>query len=155
MKRLNQHIARSIQPVPNPLITIPGLGPVITAGLLAEIVDISRFPEHKHLAQYCGISWTKRSSGAFVSQNTRLTKVGNPYARYYFVQGADKMRQYNLDYKAFYWRKFNEVSAHQHKRALVLTARKLVRLVHALLTQNTPYVRPQTTPDPEEADLLQ
>jgi transposase len=155
MKRLDQHIARCIEPVPNPIITVKGLGPVITAGLLAEIVDISRFPEHKHLAQYFGISWSKRSSGGFVSQNTRMTKVGNPYGRYYFVMGADKLRQFNLEYKAFYRRKYDEVSKHQHKRALVLTARKLVRLVHALLTKNVPYVRPRMTVDPEEADLLQ
>jgi transposase len=155
MKRLDQHIAHCIEPVPNPIITVKGLGPVITAGLLAEIVDISRFPEHKHLAQYFGISWSKHSSGGFVSQNTRMTKVGNPYGRYYFILGADKLRQFNLEYKAFYRRKYNEVSRHQHKRALVLTARKLVRLVHALLTKNVPYVRPQTTVDPEEADLLQ
>jgi hypothetical protein len=144
IKRLEQHIARIIGPVPNPIITVPGLGPVITAGLLAEIVDVSRFPEHKHLAQYFGITWERRSTGNFVSQNTRLTKVGNPYGRYYFIQGADKTRQYNLEYKAFYWRKYNEVSKYQHKRALVLTARKLVRLVHALLTKNEPYVRPRT-----------
>ena len=155
MKRLDQQISRSIEPVPNPIITVKGLGPVITAGLLAEIVDISRFPEHKHLAQYSGISWTKRASGGFVSENTRMTKVGSPHARYYFVMGADKMRLFNLEYKAFYWRKYNEVSTHQHKRALVLTARKLVRLVHALLTKNVPYVRPRTTVVLEEADLLQ
>ncbi len=155
MKRLDQQITRCIEPIPNPLITVKGLGPVITAGLLAEIVDISRFPEHKHLAQYFGISWAKRSSAGFVSQNTRMTKVGNPYGRYYFVIGADKLRQFNLEYKAFYRRKFNEVSKFQHKRALVLTARKLVRLAHALLTKNVPYVRPRTAVVLEEADWLQ
>jgi hypothetical protein len=155
MKRLDQQIARHIEPVPNPLITVKGLGPVITAGLMAEIVDVSRFPGHKHMAQYFGISWAKRSSGGFVSQNTRMTKVGNPYGRYYFVQGADKMRQHNLEYKAYYWRKYNEVSKYQHKRALVLTARKLVRLVHALLTKNVPYVRPRMPADLVEDDLLQ
>ncbi len=154
-KRLDQHIVRCIEPVPNPIITVKGLGPVITAGLLAEIVDISRFPEHKHLAQYFGISWTKRFSAGSATQDSRMTKVGNPYGRYYFVMGADKLRQFNLEYKAFYRRKYNEVSKHQHKRALVLTARKLVRLVHALLTKNVPYVRPRMTVDPEEADLLQ
>jgi hypothetical protein len=41
MKRLDQHISRCIDPVPNPIITVKGLGPVITAGLLAEIVDIA------------------------------------------------------------------------------------------------------------------
>ncbi|HDR6319008.1 TPA: IS110 family transposase, partial [Bacillus thuringiensis] len=33
----------------------------------------------------------------------------------------------------YYVEKYNEVPKHQHKRALVLTARKFVRLVDALL----------------------
>jgi hypothetical protein len=155
MKRLDRQIARYIDPVPNPIITIKGLGAVITAGILAEIVDITRFPEHKHLAQFSGLTWEKRSSGGFVSQNTRLTKAGNVYLRYYFFLGADKLRQFNLEYKAFYWRKYHEVSKYQHKRALVLTARKLVRLVHALLTKNVPYVRPQMPAVFQEVQLLQ
>jgi transposase len=155
IRRLDQHIARAIQPVPNPLTSVKGLGPVISAGLLAEIADISRFPEHKHLAQYVGLTWEKRSSGGFVSQTTRLSKVGNLYARYYFVIGADRLRQFNLEYKAFYHRKYGEVTKHQHKRALVLTARKLVRLVHALLTKNVPYVRPRTPSHFQEVELLQ
>jgi hypothetical protein len=155
MKRLDQQIARCIEPIPNPIITVSGLGPVITAGLLAEIVDILRFAEHKHLAQYSGLTWEKRSTGNFVSQNTRLTKVGNKYLRYYLVMGANTLRQFNLEYKAFYWRKYNQVSKYQHKRALVLTARKLVRLVHALLTKNVPYVRPQALASVEEVGSLQ
>jgi transposase len=144
MKRLDRLITRHIDPVPNPIITVKGLGAVITAGILAEIVDVLRFAEHKHLAQYMGLTWQKRSTGNFVSQNTRLTKVGNVYLRYYFILGANLLRQHNLEYKAYYWRKHQEVAKYQHKRALVLTARKLVRLVHALLTKNEPYVRPRT-----------
>ena len=155
MKRLDKQIAHYIDPIPNPIITVSGLGAVITAGLLAEIVDIQRFAEHKHLAQYCGLTWEKRSSGNFVSQNTRLTKVGSKYLRYYFVMGANTLRRFNLEYKAFYWRKHSEVSKYQHKRALVLTARKLVRLVHALLTKNVPYVRPQALAGIEEVGELQ
>jgi transposase len=155
MKRLDKQIAHFIDPIPNPIITVSGLGAVITAGLLAEIVDIQRFAEHKHLAQYCGLTWEKRSSGNFVSQNTRLTKVGSKYLRYYFVMGANTLRRFNLEYKAFYWRKYNEVSKYRHKRALVLTARKLVRLVHALLTKNVPYVRPQALAGIEEVGSLQ
>lgn len=143
MKRQDQHIARYIAPVPNPLITVKGLGAVLTAGLLAEIVDITRFPEHKHVAQYVGLTWEKRSTGNFVSHNTRLTQVGNVYLRYYLILGADKLRLFNLEYPAYYWRKHHQVSKYQHKRALVLTARKLVRLVHALLVKNQPYTRPQ------------
>jgi transposase len=155
MKRLDRLISRYIDPVPNPIITIKGLGAVITAGILAEIIDILRFPEEKHLAQFMGLTWQKSASGGFVSQNTRLTKVGNVYLRYYFVLGANLLRQHNLEYKAYYWRKYQEVSKYQHKRALVLTARKLVRLVHALLTKNEPYVRPRTTDPDQEDDGLQ
>ena len=84
-----------------------------------------------------------------------MTKVGDPYGRYYFVLGADRLRQFNLEYKAFYWRKYQQVSKYQHKRALVLTARKLVRLVYALLTKNVPYARPRTPSDAQEDKLLQ
>jgi transposase len=155
MKRLDRLIAHYIDLVPNPIITIKGLGAVITAGILAEIVDALRFPEQKHLAQYMGLTWRQRSSGGFVSQNTRLTKVGNVYLRYYFILGANLLRQHNLEYKAYYWRKYQEVSKYQHKRALVLTARKLVRLVHALLTKSEPYVRPRTSDPGQEDDGLQ
>jgi transposase len=150
MKRQDQHIARYITPVPNPLITVKGLGAVITAGILAEVVDITRFPEHKHVAQYIGLTWEKRSTGNFVSQNTRLTKVGNVYLRYYLILGAEQVRRHNFEYQAYYWRKYQEVSKYQHKRALVLTARKLVRLVHALLTKNQPYVMRHAAPQSEE-----
>ena len=84
-----------------------------------------------------------------------MTKVGNKYLRYYFVLGADRLRQFNLEYKAYYWRKYNEVPKFQHKRALVLTARKLVRLVHALLTKNVPYVRPRSLVYLQEDAVLQ
>ncbi len=155
MKRLDRQIAQYIAPFPNPLISVKGLGAVITAGILAEIVDITRFPTHKQVAQYVGLTWEKRSTGQSVSQTTRLTKVGNVYLRYYLILGADKLRQFNLEYKTYYWRKHQEVSKYQHKRALVLTARKLVRLVFALLTKNTPYVRPKTLAQVQEEPLLQ
>ena len=41
---------------------------------------------------------------------------------------------------SYYSKKYREVPKHQHKRALVLTARKLVRLIDALLRNNQIYV---------------
>ena len=93
--------------------------------------------------------WRKRASGNFVAEETRLAKTGNVYLRYYLIEGADHIRQHNLEYQAYYRRKYAEVPKHQHKRALVLTARKLVRLVFALLTKNQTYVRPQAVQSKE------
>ncbi|SEI63769.1 hypothetical protein SAMN04488113_14020, partial [Alkalibacterium gilvum] len=44
------------------------------------------------------------------------------------------------EYKDYYDKKYNEVPKAQHKRALVLTARKFVRLVFALLSNHQLYI---------------
>ena len=49
------------------------------------------------------------------------------------VEAANAVRMHTADYSAYYDRNYHEVRQHQHKRALVLTARKLVRLVVRLL----------------------
>ena len=60
---------------------------------------------------------------------SRLTRTGNRYLRYYFCEVANSVRMRDKDYADFYNRKYKEVRKHQHKRTVVLTARKLVRLV--------------------------
>jgi len=68
-----------------------------------------------------------------------MTHKGNRYLRYYFCEAANSVRMRDAEYGAYYNRKYHEVRKHQHKRAIVLTARKLVRLVVRLLTTNQPY----------------
>ena len=41
---------------------------------------------------------------------------------------------------SFYHKKYNEASTHKHRRALVLTSRKLVRLIYVLLRDSKLYV---------------
>ena len=68
---------------------MPGLGPVWTAGLVAEIGDIHRFDNDAALAKYAGLVWHPRQSGTFQADDTALAKTGNPYLRYYLVEAAD------------------------------------------------------------------
>ncbi|KIL40232.1 hypothetical protein SD70_14800 [Gordoniibacillus kamchatkensis] len=56
-------------------------------------------------------------------------RTGNKYLRYYLVQVADSVRKHDAEYGEFYQKKYDEVPKHKNKRALVLSARKLVRLV--------------------------
>ena len=64
------------------------------------------------------------------------------------------IRRFDSEYATLYAEKYAQALKHQHKRALVLTARKLVRLMYALLTKNVPYtVRPQT-PKPSTGGAL-
>ncbi|MBH0337272.1 transposase, partial [Bacillus thuringiensis] len=115
------------------LTSIPGVGKVYAAGLLAEIGEIQRFEDQTKLAKYAGLSWKIKQSGNYQSENTPLTKQGNRYLRYYLVEAANSVRRYLPEYQAFYQKKYKETPKHQHKRAIVLTARKFVRLVDTLL----------------------
>jgi transposase len=80
-----------------------------------------------------GLWWPRRSSGRFEGDERRLARERNPYLRYWLVQAAHTLKKNREDYADFYRRKYNATQKHQHKRALILTARKATRLVFALL----------------------
>lgn len=65
--------------------------------------------------------------------------AGNQYLRYYLVEAANSVRLNEPVYRKYYFKKYNEVPKYQHKRALVMTARKLVRLVDVLLRNHQLY----------------
>ena len=140
--RLDKKIAKQISKFNNVLQSIPGIGPVLSAGILAEIGDVSRFPGQAQLAKYAGLTWRKNQSGNFCGDVTPLTKTGNSYLRYYLIQAAQCMVQHNAEYREYFSRKYKETPRHPHKRALSLTARKLVRLVYVLLSRNQLYMAP-------------
>ena len=124
----------------NPLATIAGVGPVYSAGIMAEIGDISRFKDQAALAKYAGLAWSRHQSGNFDADQTHLIPSGNHYLRYYLIEAANKVRQHDPAYMAFYQKKLSETKVTPKKRALVLTARKFVRLVFALLRDNKFYI---------------
>ena len=121
------------------LKSIPGIGPVLASGILAEIGTITSFNSNDALAKYAGLTWRINQSGNFTSDETYMTKTGNKYLRYYLIEAANSVKNNDTVFREFYHKKFNEVNSHQHKRALALTSRKLVRLIFGLLTKNQIY----------------
>ena len=143
IKKFDKAIAAQMQLIPNTLISIKGIGPVYSAGIIAEIGDVNRFPNQAALAKYAGLAWKQHQSGDFESQNTRLIKTGNRFLKYYLGEAAMSLVRCDTEYSRFYHLKYNEVNKYQHKRALALTARKFVRLVFRLLKDNRLYIAPQ------------
>jgi len=140
IKVLDKEIERQFDNIPNTLISIPGFGPVYSAGIIAEVGDINRFEGHASLAKYAGFAWRQFQSGTFEGQNTRLIKSGNRFLKYYLYEAANSIVRCDTEYRRFYDLKYKEVNKYQHKRALALTARKLVRLVFRLLKDNRLYI---------------
>jgi transposase len=143
LKLVDQTIARELAGIEQTVGSIPGLGPVWTAALVAEIGMITRFADEAALAQYAGLTWTVHESGHFQAEDTRLTKQGNRYLRYALIEAANSVREHCPEYRTYYETKRAQSPKHAHKRALVLTARKLVRLVDALLRTGTSYQPPE------------
>lgn len=140
IKEFDKAIAAQLELIPNTLQSIKGIGPVYSAGIIAEIGDINRFPNQAALAKYAGLAWNKHQSGDFEAQNTRLIKSGNRFLKYYLCEAAWSLVRCDTEYSNFYHLKFKEVNKYQHKRALALTARKFVRLVFTLLKENRLYI---------------
>jgi transposase len=140
LSRIDTAIADQMTQFPNSLTTIPGIGPVFAAGIIAEIGDLARFDfDEAKVASFAGLKWSKRQSAGFVAEDTYLKRSGSEILRYYLCEAAQSVRMREAEYQAFYQKKYNEVRSHRHKRAIALTARKLVRLIVRLLTTNEPF----------------
>lgn len=146
IKQLEKGIERIVKAMPEYqcLTSIPGVGLVYAAGIIAEVGQIERFENQAKLAKYAGLHWKKSESGNYKSENTPLTKRGNRYLRYYLIEAANSVRRHLPEYNEFYRKKYQETPKHQHKRAIVLTARKFVRLVDTLLRNHQLYTSPRS-----------
>lgn len=143
IKVLDKQIEQIFAVLPNTLTSVPGIGKVYSAGIIAEIGDINRFQSQASVAKYAGLVWKQHQSGEFEAQNTRLIKSGNRFLRYYLLEAANSVRRCDSEFRRYYDLKYKQVNKYQHKRALALTARKLVRLVFRLLKEGRNYIPPE------------
>ena len=143
IKAVNKAIEKTLKGIdPNAyqsLLSIPGIGPVMAAGILSEIGYIDAFKNQEALAKYAGLVWRENQSGNFQADDTPLSKAGNAYLRYYLIEATSHVKNHCGEFAAFYQKKYDEVKIHQHKRALALTARKFVRLIFGLLANHQLY----------------
>ena len=98
---LDGELARRLQ-------TIPGVGPAITATLLAEIGDIERFSDFDQLLAFAGVHPAERSSGRKGSNPEtawHMSKAGNSHLRAAAYRMAVVGVQHNPVIAAHYARK--------------------------------------------------
>jgi len=139
LKEINKAVSEELKSFPNTLTTIPGVGEILAAGIIAEIGNIKKFQSHNQLAKLAGFVWPEYQTGNFTAQDKRMPKSSNKYLRYYLTEAANGVRKYDSVFSEYYWKKYQETRTHQHKRALALTTRKFIRLVFNILSTNLPY----------------
>lgn len=118
------------------MMSVPGIGFVISSNLLAEIGDVNDFQSSDKLAKWAGIT-----PSVYLSANTNhtgsITKQGSKYLRWALIEAAHSAvkRPGKLnDY-------FNSLLPRKgYKKAIVAVARKILRIVWHLLVNDEMYV---------------
>lgn len=112
-----------------------GIGPR-TAAQLAVSVDIGRFPDHDHLASYCGIAPRVRSSGTSV-RSVRASRRGDARLKSLLIFSCNSLVRSSGRYGEYY--RACRARGMGHGRALKAVARKRLRAIYAVMRDRVPY----------------
>ncbi len=114
--------------------SLPGMGVVLSAELIAEAGNLSRFRSADALASAAGIAPVLRQSGK--TRFLRRPAGGNKTLKRVFYQSAFCSLGHN-DSRAFYARKRRE--GKRHHQAVIALARRRVNVLWAVLQSRTPF----------------
>jgi transposase len=119
------------------LVTIPGIDRKTAWTIVAEIgVDLSSFPDAKHLASWAGLCPGNRESGG--KQFSGRTRKANRYVKRALCQAAWAASHTNNTYlSAFYRRMSIRKGA---PKAIMALAHHMITVVHQVLSRKEAYV---------------
>jgi transposase len=120
--------------------TIPGLGRFFAVLVVHEIGTIHRFATPEKLCGYAGLVPSVHASGGKVFHG-RLTKQGNKWLRWVMVEAVRPAVMTDPELRAYYDRLRQRKGPNPAK---VATARRLLTLVHRVLSQERPYRKPES-----------
>ena len=116
------------------LRSVPGVGPVLTTTLLAELPELGDLTR-KQIAALAGVAPLNRDSGTL--RGKRTVWGGRAHVRAVLYMGALVATRYNAVIKAFYHRLCAAGKA--KKVALTACMRKLVTILNAMVKHRTPW----------------
>lgn len=117
------------------LLSVPGLGPVLSYTILAEVGEIERFASAEKFARYCGLVGQTRQSASHFYQG-RIGRGGNHHLKWAFVEAAHIARKKDPALAALYQRM---ASKGKPQKGIVAVARHLAVAVYHILKRNEPY----------------
>ena len=118
------------------LESIPGIGRQTAVQLMSMIVHVDRFRDPEKLCAYFGMVPRVRDSGG-KENHGRMTKNGDPMMRSIIERiTLSHIRFCDSTITAYFQRKSKEMGM---KKGLMSAARKMLAVIHAVLTRGTPF----------------
>lgn len=117
------------------VMTLPGMGAVLTAEFLAVAGGIARFPSGDHLAAAAGMAPALNQSGKVRYLQRALT--GDRVLKRVFYQSAFCALQRDPTSRAYYDHKRAEGKTHH--QAVIALARRRINVLYAMLRDRQPY----------------
>jgi transposase len=136
--QIDDALAILMDQIPQHLTSIPGIGPVTGAAIVAEIGDVSRFDSVEKLVAYAGIDPSVYQTGQFRASEAHMSKRGSPYLRHALWLAASVAIKHDPQLQAYYQRKRQE--GKHYGTALGAVCRKLLARVYIVLKEQRPYV---------------
>jgi len=140
VKDTEAEIRTIMETLDSPITTIPGIGMILGAIILAEIGNIEKFDHASKLVAFAGIDASVKQSGDFQSTNNRMSKRGSPYLRRALYQAslvAATGKNPDPILQAFYQKKRAE--GKPHNICIGALSRKLCYIIYAVLKENRPF----------------
>jgi len=126
IKAIGVQIAAVVTATGTSLVDIFGVGPVLAARILAEVGDVTRFPDKDHFASYNGTAPIDASSGE--QQRHRLSRAGNRRINHALhMIAVTQLRNHTSTGRAYYDRKLADGKT--RKEALRCLRRRLSDVV--------------------------
>ena len=133
IKKYDDKIETIIKELEPPTLSIKGIGPISCAGIISEFGDISRFKSADAMVAFAGIEPSISESGT-ESHTGKMVKHGSGHLRYHLLNAADYIFMHEPIFTEFYYKKRNEGKT--HRVALSHVAKKLVRIIYKLESEN-------------------
>ena len=132
--RVESKIEEIMTILDSPTVSIPGVGMMSAASIIAEFGDLSRFANADKMLAYAGLDCGRSQSGTSDFKG-KMVKHGSSYLRQALMNVVETMMIHAPTFYDFYHKKRDEGKS--HRVALSHLARKLVRLIYKLETSHT------------------
>lgn len=132
--RVESKIEEIMNIIDSPTVSIPGIGMMSAASIIAEFGDLSRFANADKMLAYAGLDCGRSQSGT-ADYKGKMVKHGSSYLRQALMNVVETMMIHAPVFYDFYHKKRDE--GKPHRVALSHLARKLVRLIYKLETSHT------------------